>query len=89
MSIKKFKVAVTTMVDVEINDEKVTEKFMSEFRRYFFPLDDLSEHAEHLAQLQARELIAFDKFVEGYGNLDELGIKVSTDFVDTDFADNP
>lgn len=48
---------------------------MNDFRDYFYDFDTIEEHAEHLAQLEARELIDGD-FVEGYGSLKEMGIKI-------------
>ena len=42
-----------------------------------YEFDSLRDHAEHLAQLEARGLIGLDGFVEGYGTLKGSNIKVN------------
>ncbi len=76
MAIKKFTVEVLTTVEVTIDDQKLDQEFMDDFSRYFYELDTLEEHACYLAQLEAREMIGWDDFVEGYGDLKELGIEL-------------
>lgn len=70
---KKFKVTVerTDTYEVEI-DEKVIDKefidkeFIDNFKRYFYDIDSLQEHAENIAKMRARH---HDNFIEGYGYL--------------------
>jgi len=71
----KMNVTVTFDVSVEVDESKFTDDFMQNFKRYFYELDTIDEHAEHLAQLETRGLID-DNFVEGYGDLSEMGIKI-------------
>jgi len=74
----KRTVEVTTFVEVEIDESQFTPEFMEAFRASFFPFHTLEDHIEHLAQLQARGAIGWiDSFVEGYGRLDKMGIKLS------------
>lgn len=91
--IRKFKCEVTqiTDVEVEINDEQIDEQFMSEFREYMYPFVTIDDHARHLAQLKARELIGSDGFVEGYGPLKDLNmsVKIVGHSVDVDSAPQP
>lgn len=70
--IKKFKCTVTRVdeYEIEFDTEKYTEKKMEEFRESFYNFDSYEEHAEHLAQIQARfSGDNFDPFIEGYGNV--------------------
>ena len=64
---KKFKCVVTRTDEyiIEIDDSIIDEEWMAHFRRYFYEFDDLEEHAEHLAQFQAR--FGNHAFIEGYG----------------------
>jgi hypothetical protein len=74
----KRTVEVTAYVEVEIDESKFTPEFMETFRAGFFPFHTVEEHIEHLAQLKARGVIGWEPhFAEGYGRLDEMGIKIS------------
>lgn len=73
---KKYTVAVTQYVEVEIDETKFDETFMEEFRDYMYQFDTIEEHVEHLAQLEARGLIDFDNFVEGYGDIKDMNITI-------------
>ena len=75
---------VTSPVTVELREEAFTEKFMEEFRDSFYPCFNTLEHAEHIAQLAARELISevngsqgADQFVEGYGPIGQYVSKLT------------
>lgn len=78
MSEQKFRVLVTQEVEVTLDAAKFDEAFMEEFRESFFPFDELQEHAQHIAQLQARGMIDATPrvgfFIEGYGESKEMGI---------------
>lgn len=86
--IHKFKYEVIQIheVDVEIDDVSVNEQFMAEFRESFYPYHTPTEHAEHLAQLAARNMIDPDGFVEGYGHINgtkgEPSVKVTVKVAD-------
>ena len=74
----KFTVQVTQLIEVELDESKFDEQFMSEFRASFYSFDTIEEHAEHIAQLQARGLIDLEcgtEFIEGYGPSQDMGIK--------------
>lgn len=76
---RKFTIAVTQTVEVELDDAKFDEAFMEEFRESFYPFFELSDHAKHIAQLQARGVIDLSgysgEFIEGYGPSEDMGIK--------------
>ena len=77
MAVRKIQVLVSQYVDVVINTDKLDAAFMAEFRESFYPFETVEQHAEHIAQLAARNLIDNhrpDQFVEGYGPLAEMGI---------------
>ena len=64
---------------VKLDPAKFTPEFMADFRRDFYPLYGLDDHAEHLAQLVARGVAELSpylpkEFVEGYGPIGEMGI---------------
>jgi len=78
MGKRTITVHVSQLVQVELDASKFDEAFMQEFRESFFNFDTIEEHAEHIAQLQARGVIDIEgvpEFVEGYGPSDEMGIK--------------
>lgn len=86
----KFTVTIEQTIEVELDESKFTSDFMAEFRHSFYPFETLQEHAEHIAQLQARGIIDLEgyvsprEFIEGYGPPSEMGIKVlsaSLDFL--------
>ena len=70
----KRMVAVTQVVEVEVDETKFTEEWMKEWRQSFYPFRSLNRHIEHIAQLEARGGLSED-FTEGYGPLAEMGIK--------------
>jgi len=87
MSVRKFMIEVTQMIEVTLDESKFDETFMAEFRESFFPFDTLEEHAKHIGQLQARGIIDAsygDHFIEGYGPASEMGIKADEDAVYTE-----
>ncbi len=72
-------VEVTQTIEVEVDEKKFTPNFMSDFKKHFYDFDSVDDHIKHIAQMEARGLIQReDQFVEGYGNLDDMGIFVST-----------
>lgn len=64
---KKYKVKVIREDEYEVEfDESVfDEEFIDDFKEYFYDLDTLEEHAEHIAQFRAR---FGERFIEGYGS---------------------
>lgn len=77
-AMSKYQIEVTQLVEVELDESKFDETFMEEFRQSFYSFDTLQEHAEHIAQLQARGIIELDtgsEFVEGYGPSKDMGIR--------------
>ena len=71
--IKKI-VEFSTVVEVEFDTDKFTEEVMNEFSEVIFEAKTLDAHAHHLAQLCARG--GTDGFVEGYGELESVGVKL-------------
>ena len=79
---RKFYVRVEHIVEVELDDTKFTPEFMAEFSATITDFDTLEQHAEHIAQLAAREVYGLNRrvpseFVEGYGPIGEMGISAS------------
>lgn len=86
--LKTFRVEVTQLVEVKLDADKFDEAFMNEFRASFYRFDTIEEHAEHLAQLQARGVCDLDsyggEFVEGYGPSKDMGISAKVIETDVD-----
>lgn len=75
---KTFTVEVTQVVTVELDETKFDEAFMQEFREGFYRFHTLDQHAEHIAQLEARGMIDdWKPFIEGYGPAEDMGIKAT------------
>ena len=74
---KKFKCTVTRVDEyiIELDENVLNEEWMEHFRSYMCPYYELSQHAENLANFQAR---FGNSFIEGYGyvkrNGRELGL---------------
>jgi hypothetical protein len=84
---RTFQIAVTQIVEVQLDASKFDAEFMEEFRESFFNFSSLMEHAEHIAQLHARGIIEGehgDEFIEGYGPAKEMGIHARTVSTETD-----
>lgn len=63
---KRYKCVVTRREEyiIELDDSKLNQEWMQEFKEVFYDFDDLEEHAEHIAKERAR---FGDSFLEGYG----------------------
>jgi len=80
-------VRVTEWVDVTIDETKFTPEFMKEFREYMMPYDTLDDHIEHLAQMEViGGFTDFDRFLEGYGTVADMGIKCNIVDSETEIA---
>jgi len=86
---KTFRISVTQTIDITLDEGKFDDRFMSEFRQHFFPFETVEQHAEHLAQLQARGIHDLSpylsEFVEGYGPSHDMGIKGTVRATDIEF----
>lgn len=71
-------VEVTQTIQVSLDETKFDDKFMAEFRSYMYPFYSIDDHAKHLAQMEARGLIAnVNDHIEGYGHIREMGISMN------------
>lgn len=76
----KFEISVTQVLEITIDENKMNEEFMEEFRKNFYPFMYLEDHAKHIAQLYARGIYSgwTNEEVEGYGSLrEDFGVRVS------------
>jgi hypothetical protein len=91
--VKKFTVEVRQIVVVELDETKFDDAFMEEFRDSLYPFMTLADHAEHIAQLEARGLLdlEFDpyRFIEGYGPARDMGIKANVTATDMEVLRMP
>ena len=75
-------VQITHYIEVEIDENKLTQEFNEQFNKTIGFIDTPEEHLVHIANYFAQ----FDEpyrnyFLEGYGPMNEMGIKVN--WVDT------
>jgi hypothetical protein len=71
----KFIVAVTQIVEVELDESKFTNDWLADYCEHFYiTTRNVEDHAMHIAQLHARGLLD-PHFTEGYGRLADMGIK--------------
>ena len=71
-------VLVTVPVDVTLDESKFTPEFLEQFRQDFYDIDTIDGHAEHLAQMYARDVHGSREFIDGYGPTADMGIKMRT-----------
>ena len=81
----KRRVVVTQTVEIEVDETKFTPEFMEEFRQDFYSFHDLDDHILHLGQLFARGILR--SFTEGYGEIDDLGVRGREIECDMEFKD--
>ena len=64
---KRFKTTVTRTDEyiIEIDENVIDEQWMDDFRKHFYRFDSYEEHAEHIAQIRAKQ---GEGFIEGYGS---------------------
>lgn len=77
---KKFRVTLTQEVEVTVDETKFTEEFLEEFRRVFYALNTVEEHAAHLGKLRMQEGVYESSEVEGYGVLRDFGVSFDNDY---------
>lgn len=87
MTIRKFKCTVTRTDEyvIELDENILNEEWMEHFRSYMCDYNTLEEHAENIAQFQAR--FGEHTFLEGYGNVTRNG-KLPFSFEDYDEKGN-
>jgi len=79
------RVQVIFDVDVTVDETKFDDTFMEEFRESHYNFNDIDEHLEHLAQLYAR--FGNSRFIDGYGNPNNMGISCKIDDITTEIID--
>jgi hypothetical protein len=65
-------VQVTFDISVTVDKSKFTQEFIDNFAKYFFELESIDQHIEHIAELAAKDRL--DEFTEGYGQIKDMGI---------------
>lgn len=82
MAKQHFIVNVNVNVLMTLDDEKMDKKFLEEFSSYMFVVDSLDEMAQHIAYNHVMN--GENTFVEGVGDLKEMGVIMSPPLVDTE-----
>lgn len=86
-----FTVEVTHEVTVTLDETKFDDAFFAQFNKSITYLGDneerdwaLRQHAEHLACLMVENDFGDNEFVEGYGPLPSMGIRLRSEFLVAD-----
>lgn len=72
----KRTVVVTFDVDVTVDESKLTEEWLAEWRTSFYNFGTVEDHIRHIGQLAARGMLD-SSFTEGYGPLADMGIEAT------------
>jgi hypothetical protein len=76
-------VEATFAIQVEVDENKFTPKFIAEFKENFYSFETIDVHIQHIALLEVHGLLNKD-FTEGYGRLDDMGIKAKILYTDSE-----
>lgn len=85
MAMKKYRFAITQIVEIEIDEDNFGPDFLAEFSTTMWTVHDPKEVAQHIA-FNFGFNGAYD-FVEGVGDLEEMGVNVSSIEVDVEPVD--
>ena len=77
---KRYIVTMKRVVKVSVDKRILNDEFIEKFRNECFELDGVEEHMKYLAQkcamVNADNAGTKNVFIDGYGNLKEIGIRV-------------
>lgn len=85
----RYHVDITQRLYVEIDESKFTAEWLADFRKTFYKLNDIVDHVEFLAKLEARGVIHTqdqDCFIEGYGQASDFKLKITKGEMDVDVS---
>lgn len=84
----KKTVQLIVEIDVEVDEAKFTPEFMETYRSYINRTAyDIDDHIKQLAYVGVRDEPSGFDFVEGYGPIDQMGIKIGEpDFVEIEIT---
>jgi hypothetical protein len=83
-------VEATGTFSVTVDETKFTQAFFEEFSKYMHEMDCVDDAIKHLAGLYARGVIdSSTKFIEGYGDVADMGIKFKGAYDARAFIDVP
>jgi hypothetical protein len=87
-NMKTITVFVNVEVEVTIDESAFTPELIKKYAEDLRPLPDIEAHVDFLAELAALGKISGDpeEFVEGYGRLGDMGIRVSVVDVEVEQA---
>jgi len=76
---------VTRSVVVTVDESKFTPEFLHNFSEHFHSVNGVAGHLEYLAECIAGGFIRRrDDFLEGYGHLDQFGLKFEIEYTSVD-----
>lgn len=72
---KTFEITITKMIEVEYDTEKFTDEVINDFNDHIYYVGDkIEEHVKNIVEMHAKDL-DYSGFLEGYGPLEDLGVK--------------
>ena len=90
MAKRTYEVEVKSIIKIELDDEKFTPEFVKEFNSTMFHCGDLDDknsmlfdHAANIARYITQPN-TWETFIDGYGELKEMGIKLLSESTEAD-----
>lgn len=84
----KHTVEVLVCVEVEVDEAAFTPEYMAAFRDCFYNFDSIEDHVRHIASAKVDGIIdEGGGFLEGYGDLADMGIRVRESGREVEVAD--
>ena len=90
---KKVEIAIRTVIDIELDESKINQKFLDEFSETIYKVDGIGDIIKHIARAAVVEDHSmgphYKSFIEGIGPSEDIGLKVYLDYEDEeiDFVD--
>ena len=81
----KKTVFITQEVEIDLDESKLTEEMMAEFREHFYQFNTIEDHIKHLAWV-ALQNGSMPDFVEGYGEVKDFGITATVGFTESEIV---
>lgn len=76
-------ITVTQEIEVTVDESRFTPEFMENYSKYFHECEAVEDHMKYIAESYARGIVMSNHdFLEGYGKLNEFGIKCKRDSVE-------
>ena len=76
-------ITVTQEITVTVDESRFTPEFMASYSKHFHECEAVENHMQYIAKCCALGIIASKgDFLEGYGKLDDFGIRFKRESID-------